>query len=82
MLASSLSCHLADAHNIYQVQVVPEELLEDRPPVTYTVTHSQRGKLVCLFPCYEGVLNNAWNLCHHFQDVHPQDLVVIPLERK
>jgi hypothetical protein len=81
MLASSLSYHLADVHDIYQAQVVPEELLEDRPPLTYTVTHSWRGKLACPFPCCEGVLNNGWNLCRHFRDVHPKDLVVIPPER-
>jgi hypothetical protein len=35
--ASSLGRHLADIHNIYQQAVVAEELLEDRPPVLYTV---------------------------------------------
>ena len=36
MLASSLGRHLADVHDIYQSHVVSEELLEDRPPATYT----------------------------------------------
>jgi hypothetical protein len=31
--ASSLGCHLADVHDIYQQAVVAEELLEVRPPV-------------------------------------------------
>jgi hypothetical protein len=66
LLASSLSRHFADVHNIYQVQVVPEELLEDRPPAIYTITHSQKGKLVCPFPCCEGILNDGWNLRCHF----------------
>ncbi len=35
--ASSLGCHLADIHDIYQQAVVAEELLEDQPPVLYTV---------------------------------------------
>jgi hypothetical protein len=72
--ASKLPQSPADVHDIYQVQVVPEELLEDRPPVTYTVTHSWRGKLVCPFPCCEAILNDGWNLHHHFRYVHPQDL--------
>ncbi len=33
--ASSLGCHLADIHNIYQQAVVSKELLEDRPPVCW-----------------------------------------------
>jgi hypothetical protein len=82
MIASSLSCHLADVHDIYQAQDVPEELLEDCPSATYTVTHHWRGKLVCPFQRCEGILKNGWNLCHHFWDVHPQDLVVIPSKGK
>jgi hypothetical protein len=35
--AGSLGCHLADVHDIYQQTVVTEDLLEDRPPATYTV---------------------------------------------
>ncbi len=35
--ASSLDRHLADIQDIYQQAVVAEELLEDRPPVLYTV---------------------------------------------
>jgi hypothetical protein len=35
--ASSLGCHLADIYNIYQQAVVANELLEDQPPVLYTV---------------------------------------------
>jgi hypothetical protein len=38
MLASSLGRHLADVHDIYQLQVIFKELLEDQPPATYTVT--------------------------------------------
>ena len=30
----------------------------------------------------EGILNNSWNLRHHFQDVHPMDLVMVPSEGK
>ncbi len=83
MLASSLGCHLADVHDIYQSQVISEELLEDRPPATYTATHREAGKdFACPFPLCEGVLKDSWNLRCHFQDVHPMDLVVVPLEGK
>ena len=35
--ASSLGRHLADVQDIYQQVVVAKELLEDQPPVLYTV---------------------------------------------
>jgi hypothetical protein len=37
MKAGSLSCHLADVHDIYQQTVVTKDLLEDRLPAMYTV---------------------------------------------
>jgi hypothetical protein len=49
--ASSLGRHLADIHDIYQQAVVAEELLEDQPPVLYTVRaelHDQA--LPCPYP--------------------------------
>ena len=84
MLASSLGRHLSDVHDIYQSQVVSADLLEDRPPATYTVTHrrGRQGKLACPFPRCEGLLNDGWNLRRHFRDVHPMDLVVVPSEGK
>ncbi len=36
--ASSLGCHLADVHDIYQQAVIAKELLETQPPVLYTVS--------------------------------------------
>ena len=83
MLASSLGRHLADVHDIYQSQVISEELLATRPPATYTVTQRQAGRgLRCPFPLCEGVLKDGWNLRRHFRDVHPMDLVVVPSEGK
>ncbi len=38
MNAGSLSCHLADIHEIYQQTVVAEELLEDQAGVSYRAT--------------------------------------------
>ncbi len=48
---SSLGRHLADVHDIYQQAVVAEELLEDRPPVLYTVrTELHTRALQCPYP--------------------------------
>jgi hypothetical protein len=59
MLATSLGCHLSDFHDIYQLTEVSEDLLDDQPPSTYTVTCQRVGKLACPFPRCEGVLNNG-----------------------
>ncbi len=79
--ASSLGCHLADIHDIYQQAVVAEELLEDQPPVLYTVRaelHDQA--LPCPYPGCNGRLRNGWMMRQHFHDVHPMDLVKVPKE--
>jgi hypothetical protein len=36
--ASSLGCHLADVHDIYQQTVIAKELLEAQPPILYMVS--------------------------------------------
>ena len=59
MQASSLGCHLADLHKIYQQQVVAEELLEGREGVTYKVALGY-GKLRCPFPLSKGELASGW----------------------
>jgi hypothetical protein len=49
--ASSLGRHLADVHDIYQQAVVAEELLEDQPPVIYTVRAELHTRaLQCPYP--------------------------------
>ena len=78
MLASSLRCHLADVHDIYQLQVVFKKLLEECPPVIYTMSRQRAGKLACPYSLCKGLLKDGWNLHQHFQDVHPMDLVVVP----
>jgi hypothetical protein len=79
--ASSLGRHLADVHDIYQQAVVAKELLEDQPPVLYTVRaelHAQA--LPCPYPgCTRG-LQDGWMMRRHFSDVHPIDLVKVPKE--
>jgi hypothetical protein len=79
--ASSLGCHLADVHDIYQQAVVAEGLLEVRPPVLYMVNEmSYPGALSCPYPGCEGHLQDGWMMRRHFWDVHPLDLVKVPKE--
>jgi hypothetical protein len=53
--ASSLGCHQADVHDIYQQTVVAKELLEDQPPVLYTVSAELHARnLPCPFPGSRG----------------------------
>jgi hypothetical protein len=79
--ASSLGCHLADVHDIYQQAVVAKELLEDRPPVLYTVhTELHARALPCPYPGCTGQLQDGWMMRLHFRDVHPMDLVKVPKE--
>jgi hypothetical protein len=44
MRNSSLGCHLADVHDIYQQAVVAEDLLEERESNTYVADVSYSGK--------------------------------------
>ena len=59
MMASSLGCHLADLHKIYQQQVVAVELLERQEGVVYKVPLGC-GKLKCPFPLCKGELADGW----------------------
>jgi hypothetical protein len=57
LTASSLGRHLADIHDIYQQTVVAEELLEDWPPVLYTVSIELHARdLPCPYPECKGRL--------------------------
>jgi hypothetical protein len=66
--ASSLSCHLADVHDIYQQAVVAENRLEVRPPVLYRVNKMLHpGALSCRYPGCEGHLRDGWMMRRHFR---------------
>ena len=81
--ASSLGRHLADVHDIYQQAVVAEDLLEVRPPVTYTVSVALHARaLPCPYPGCEGHLQDGWMMWRHFRDVHLMDLVKVPKKGK
>ena len=81
MKASSLGRHLADVHDIYQQTVVAEELLELRPPVTYTVSARLHARdLPCPYPQCLGRLKDGWMMRCHFRELHPLDLVCVPQE--
>jgi hypothetical protein len=79
MRASSFGRHLADQHQIYQQQVVAEELLDRREGVLYKVPMGL-GKLKCPFPLCKGELANGYTMRRHFQDLHPLDFVVVRKE--
>ena len=79
MRASSLGRHLADQHQIYQQQVVAEELLNRREGVVYEVPLGC-GKLKCPFPLCKGELASGWMMRWHFRDLHPLDYVVVKKE--
>jgi len=79
MRASSLGRHLADQHQIYQQQVVAEELLDQWEGMVYEVPLSC-GKLKCPFPLCTGELASGWMIRWHFRDLHPLDHVVVKKE--
>jgi hypothetical protein len=79
MRANSLGRHLADQHQIYQQQVVAEELLNRREGVVYKVPLGV-GKLKCPFPLCKGELASGYAMRRHFQDLHPLDYVVVRKE--
>ncbi len=56
---SSLRCHLADLHEIYQQQVVAEELLNRQEGVVYKIPLGH-GTLKCPFPLCKGELAGGW----------------------
>ena len=45
MRQSSLVCHLADVHNIYQQAVVAEELIEEQDSKTYMAEASYEQQM-------------------------------------
>jgi hypothetical protein len=80
MTASSLYCHLADKHKVYQQVVVAEELLVARAGVTYYLHSDFGGELKCPAPGCAGKLCRGWILWRHFRDLHPLDKVVVSTE--
>jgi len=76
MRAISLGRHLAAQHEIYQMQVVAEELLNRREGVVYGELLCC-GKLKCPFPLCKGELASGWMMRRHFRDPHPLDYVVV-----
>jgi hypothetical protein len=78
MRQSSLGCHLAGVHDIYQQAVVAEELLEEWDGKIYKAVTNSAGKFPCPYPRCKGELNSGWMMRRHFRDVHPRDFVEIP----
>jgi hypothetical protein len=82
MNASSLSCNLADLHEVYQQTVVAEEHLDNQAGVLYRATTLANGKISCPYPGCVGELGSSGMLRCHFQDIHPKDLVTAPKEQQ
>ena len=76
MRASSLGRHLADQHQVYQQQVVAEEVLNRREGAVYRVPLGL-GKLKCPSPLCKGELANGYAMRRHFWDLHRLDYVVV-----
>jgi len=81
MRVSSLGHHLADQHEIYQMQVVADELLDRREAVVYDIPLGCR-KLKCPFPLCKGELASRWMMRRHFRDLHPLDYVVVKKDKE
>ncbi len=75
----SLSRHLADLHEIYQGQVVAEEILNWHEGVVY-MAKERHGSLKRPFPHCTGELASRWMMQQHFCDLHPLDYVTVPRE--
>jgi hypothetical protein len=59
--------------------VVQQEIVVDCPPVIYhAIKLIDEAKYSCPVPHCAGNVSTQWSLRWHFQDCHPQDLVVIP----
>jgi hypothetical protein len=82
MNASSLSCHLADIHEVYQQTVVVEDLLDNRAGLLYRAATLANGKISCPYPGCVGELGSSWMLRCHFWDIHWKDLVTAPKEQQ
>ena len=78
--ASSLCCHLADQHKIYQQVVIAEELFGAQEGMTYQYHPDLGGGLTCSVPGCAGKLRGGWMLWQHFRDLHPIERVMISTE--
>jgi hypothetical protein len=80
MRAGSLGRHHpASLHEIYQGQVVAEELLDWCEGVVCEVKEGH-GKLKCPFPLCMGELTGRWMMQWHFCILHPLNYIRIPKE--
>jgi hypothetical protein len=79
--AGSLVSHLETQHDIYHLFVLGQDILVERLAVVYHATAStETGCYFCPVANCVGGASTQWNLCRHFMDCHPQDLVVCPSE--
>lgn len=80
LAASSLASHLESQHGIFKAEYLAEEYLEDRPERTFRAHVSADGTIRCPVPGCVGEASSKWNMCRHFRDRHPLDIVSLPGE--
>jgi hypothetical protein len=76
LAAGSLRGHLETQHDVYRSVVLNRELVEERPAVVYrAIALSTTGRYFCPVANCVGKASTRWNLCRHFLERHPHDLV-------
>ena len=77
LAAASLRNHLETQHDVYRSKVIDQDLIIDRPAVTYPAQQAVDGYYDCPVPDCEGGGKTKWKLREHFYNRHPMDLVCI-----
>ncbi len=79
LVAGSLQGHLEMQHDIYWSVVLNRDLVKERPAVVYhAIALSTTGCYFCPVANCVGKASTRWNLCRHFLERHPLDLVCCP----
>jgi hypothetical protein len=79
--AGSLKSHLETQHGVYCLFVLSRDIVVECPAIVYhAIVSTDTGRYFCPVANCVGGANTWWNLCRHFQEHHPQDLVVCPSE--
>jgi hypothetical protein len=79
--ARSLKRHLETQHDIYPSFVLTRDIVVERPAIVYhAIVSTDTGCYFCSVANCVGGASTRWNLCCHFLECHPQDLIICPSE--
>jgi hypothetical protein len=79
--AGSFQGHLEMRHDVYRSIVLNRDIVKERLAVVYrAITLPLTDRYFCPVANCVGKASTWWNLCRHFLEHHPQDLVVCPSE--